>query len=101
MTKSNEIKMTYEQIQQLAGYLEHLRGNIETVNQKTHFFKRNPNQFNKAMGGSGHVKRSVREYVEASVTLNEQTIATISLIEQALLNSNDKDKVDELFGVKK
>lgn len=99
--KKTEIEMSYEQIQQLAGYLEHLRGNIETVNQKTHFFKRNLNQFNKAMGGKSHVRRLVKDYVEASVTLNEQTIATITLIEQALLNSNDKDKVDELFGVKK
>lgn len=101
MKKSNEVKMTYEQTQQLAGYLEHLRGNIEAVNQKTHLFKRDLNQFDKAVGGSPHVRRSVKDYVEASVTLNEQTIATITLIEQALLNSNDKDKVDELFGVKK
>lgn len=100
MEKSKEIKMTYEQAQQLAGYIAHLRGNIDRENKMPQFFKRTLGPNGEGMSRSV-VRKRVVEYVNALEDANNQTVVVLSIVEQALLNSNDKDKVDELFGVKK
>lgn len=97
MAKSKEIKMNYEQAKQLASYLEHTRKNIDTV---VNSFKNKLSSYNKVATESRTVHEGIEDYLRASIDVNNQTIETLTLIEQVLLNSNDKEKVDEIFSGK-